>query len=894
MHNSSGPPIIAVVVPLFRHSVLIADALRSVLDQNCRYPFHIIVVNDGCTFRESDVQVKCILSLHPDSISYLVQANKGLSAARNAGINYALEHFPTIQAIYFLDADNILLPGALDSSFSKLEKETEASWIYPNIDMFGLKQNFDYSGPYSVFRHSLFNICEAGSLVHRRVFDAGIRFDETMRLGYEDWDFWLTSAGRGFRGAQHPHFGFRYRNRGESMLTQAHRDNSEILGQLKRKHPFVLGRYGLMRSEAKDSFRYAIHFTDVNEVLMTSGSPEQAKVIPQAEFDEMFWRNLVLPTSQPIAPFFFFMTRSSFEWLSNEGLIAWVLYQSQVALNDHTIACLVLESTTGLKFEVKPGAKAAQSDIVAVGRELLFNIIRDTDTSWIERILSPDDELKLHTRTLKIPRRPGVTSAPRGTAAFSLLVRIRCWRASPYRTASDKRWIWRDLTVPPVHAMHLLVQEAFDGEVTYPCPSHAGRNVAFLLPIASFGGVERVAYNLAQQFARAGWQAHIFVIGQTNFEIPHEFRDSIASVNFIEHPAFSSWEPNSEYQGTALPPSRKSRGAVSRIVAALAWMDAVINCHSADFSPAAAELRHMGVVTAAHLHLLDISPHGRSVGHPIIALAYEHAYDLILCNSDNLRSWMHAAGIPQEKIVLVPNAPGHSIDLDTKKKILALRGKSVKAELNVMYLGRLDRQKGTDRLAELIEQTRASSMAVNWRVIGSTVTGDAPIPHVLQQLLEPPSFENVQLSSLFRWADVMVLLSDYEGVPLSVLEAQRLGVIVIATNVGALSEVISSGKNGFLVEPKTAVEQTISLLRFLIEVPTFRSAVAASAAEVMEWPEAAKELIQTIAEKTAARASVRLSAKVPSLLSAEVLEATLVDSEAGRNEIEQAAMPESR
>ena len=399
MLTTSNPPVIAVVVPLFKHSVLVADALESVLTQDCRYPFVIIVVNDGCPFEESDLQIKSIAAVYPDRFRYVVQPNSGLSAARNTGVDYALSHFPSVQAIYFMDADNALLPGALNAAYSKLVDEPETSWIYPNIDMFGIRRNFDYSGPYSVLKHTQYNICEAGSMVHRRVFDAGVRFDEKMKLGYEDWDFWLTAAGRGFRGAQHPHFGFRYRNRGESMLSQAHRDDAEIQSYLRRKHAPLLSQRNLMRLESIEALRYAIIFTDTNEVLLTTGSSEPATAIPQPEFDEILWRNIILPTRQYIPPFFVLMTRATFEKLSQLGLILWVLHDCEVTLKQMNISCLVIDPVAGHAFEVKQGGKASDSDVLALGRELVSAIIRAADTSWIERVVSPDDGMKVLTKT---------------------------------------------------------------------------------------------------------------------------------------------------------------------------------------------------------------------------------------------------------------------------------------------------------------------------------------------------------------------------------------------------------------------------------------------------------------------------------------------------------------
>src|ERR1700733_6467891 len=347
MPSPSDLPVIAIVVPLFRHSVLVVDALASAIGQRSRYPFIVVVINDGCPFQESDLQVKSILAVHPNIVRYVVQKNGGLCAARNTAINYALAKFPTVQAIYFLDSDNTILPGGIDAAYSKLTEETDASWIYPNIDMFGIRKNFDYGGAYSVLMHTQHNICEAGSLVHRRVFDAGVRFDERMKLGYEDWDFWLTAATRGFRGVQHPHFGFRYRNRGESMLSQSHRDSSEIQAYMHRKHTLLFSKRNLLRLESIEAFRYAIFFTDTNEVALTTGNSTAATMISQVEFDERFWRNITLPSRQYIPPFFILMARVTFDRLSQLGLIQWVLHDCEVELKGMNFSCLVLDTVAG-------------------------------------------------------------------------------------------------------------------------------------------------------------------------------------------------------------------------------------------------------------------------------------------------------------------------------------------------------------------------------------------------------------------------------------------------------------------------------------------------------------------------------------------------------------------
>jgi glycosyltransferase involved in cell wall biosynthesis len=54
---------------------------------------------------------------------------------------------------------------------------------------------------------------------------------------------------------------------------------------------------------------------------------------------------------------------------------------------------------------------------------------------------------------------------------------------------------------------------------------------------------------------------------------------------------------------------------------------------------------------------------------------------------------------------------------------------------------------------------------------------------------------------LIAGADVFVLASHHEGLPVTVMEALTLGVPVVAPEVGGLREVVHSGENGILVEP---------------------------------------------------------------------------------------------
>lgn len=58
--------------------------------------------------------------------------------------------------------------------------------------------------------------------------------------------------------------------------------------------------------------------------------------------------------------------------------------------------------------------------------------------------------------------------------------------------------------------------------------------------------------------------------------------------------------------------------------------------------------------------------------------------------------------------------------------------------------------------------------------------------------------EDTELSRHFERADLFVLSSNYEGLPLSVLEAMSVGLAVVATNVGGVKEAVLDHKTGLL------------------------------------------------------------------------------------------------
>ena len=89
----------------------LTTAVESVLDQTYQ-DYELIVIDDGSTDDTPE-----LASGFPVKVRYVRQENQGLSAVRNRGIELACGEY-----IIFLDADDVLAPGKLETQVKVLER----------------------------------------------------------------------------------------------------------------------------------------------------------------------------------------------------------------------------------------------------------------------------------------------------------------------------------------------------------------------------------------------------------------------------------------------------------------------------------------------------------------------------------------------------------------------------------------------------------------------------------------------------------------------------------------------------------------------------------------------------------------------------------------------------
>lgn len=178
MYSSATPPV-SVVIPTFNRAGYVGEAVASALGQG--YPsIELIVVDDGSTDNTHDT-----LARLAGSFTYVRQENRGVAAARNAGVDLATADF-----LAFLDSDDLWEPDKIERQMRVLRENPAVEAIY------GMARQFTSPELSEQDRQRLSRmdgrIMEApiacAMLIRRESFERVGRFDEELRVGIEvDW-----------------------------------------------------------------------------------------------------------------------------------------------------------------------------------------------------------------------------------------------------------------------------------------------------------------------------------------------------------------------------------------------------------------------------------------------------------------------------------------------------------------------------------------------------------------------------------------------------------------------------------------------------------------------------------------------------------------------------------
>ena len=225
--------MVSVLIPHFNQARFLGECINSVWAQT--YSKVEIIVVDDCSTEQDAAVVLEELEEHEDVKVLRLDRNGGPSRARNRGLEHCSGRY-----VLPLDADNVLLPGAIDGLVEQLSTAGEdVGFIYPSLQFFGNREDYYEPPPYNVYTLFHGNYCDTCSMIDRQVFDAGLRYREELVLGHEDWEFVLRLAAHGVRGEAANHPTLRYRKWGFNRSDTVDHSHTPFDEELREISPFA-------------------------------------------------------------------------------------------------------------------------------------------------------------------------------------------------------------------------------------------------------------------------------------------------------------------------------------------------------------------------------------------------------------------------------------------------------------------------------------------------------------------------------------------------------------------------------------------------------------------------------------------------------------------------------
>lgn len=216
---------ISIVIPCFNAGATLDGAVQSALAQT--WPdVEIVIVDDGST--DADTLQRLKEAGWPRT-RVMHQTNAGPAAARNRAIGEA-----TGEYILPLDADDLFEPTYAAKAAVVLDAQPEAGIVYARAMKFGVEQGPWEINDYSPDELALGNVIFASAMFRKADWSAVGGYDEALRHGLEDYDFWIKLVHLGRKVVRLDESLLRYRTHARSRTTEFERDEEQKVATYAR------------------------------------------------------------------------------------------------------------------------------------------------------------------------------------------------------------------------------------------------------------------------------------------------------------------------------------------------------------------------------------------------------------------------------------------------------------------------------------------------------------------------------------------------------------------------------------------------------------------------------------------------------------------------------------
>ena len=344
------------------------------------------------------------------------------------------------------------------------------------------------------------------------------------------------------------------------------------------------------------------------------------------------------------------------------------------------------------------------------------------------------------------------------------------------------------------------------------------------------GGVERYVHVLAQAFRARGYQAEVVAFDEPlacESDVPRHFF-AAARVPFLR-PLIFSWK------------GRRLWREADLIVLQYTPLGLLMPLHKV-----VSTVHTTGYGEAQALSQARVSGIGgwwkrarRQISLPLERRVLRRAARIIAISEQIAAELVTAYGIARERIAVV----GNGVDCTEFRPDDTPKGRT---PLRVLYVGRLAPRKNVELLVRAAALCKSPTQV---RIVG-TGPEQARVQALVQSLgiSERTSFpgfrKGADLLAEYQWADVLVMPSAYEGVPLVALEAKAAGLPIIAADFAGAANIVSAA-SGRIV-PNISADSLAAALDQIAADPAGLNRMAIStrreAVDSFSWQEVVNRL----------------------------------------------------
>jgi len=318
----------------------------------------------------------------------------------------------------------------------------------------------------------------------------------------------------------------------------------------------------------------------------------------------------------------------------------------------------------------------------------------------------------------------------------------------------------------------------------------------------SFGGVEIIVRTVASALAKKGYKVYVIT---TPFDVTTGKQVSDYGVEEKDGVTVFKLRPG------------KIRVGYARFIKGLREVIERIDpdiVHAHNLHPHLFQLAHWRknhrykLIAELHYPVIELDFLVQKLAMPFALLglkAVSKNIDAFIAHTELEKSWLESIGIASEKIAIIrfPAIPSELLNFKADVDIVG----------DILYLGRVVPRKGVHILIKAL--SIAKQRTPN---IGATIAGPADSQYLkkLKKLVKELGLENnvtfiglveeEKKYHIIKAHKILVVPSLKDYSPSVPLEAQALGVPVIASRVGAIPEIVRDGETGILIEPGNVLE----------------------------------------------------------------------------------------